>query len=78
MARADYSIVQVTDSVVFISDDDAGGMSVTNDAEAVVGEVARNYLNRRIVYRDSTGQWDELLHRNGEFRGFGPFDPREW
>jgi hypothetical protein len=50
-----------------------GPMSVTNDAEAVVQDILlRGYLRSRILYRDSAGQWDELLHNGIEFTGFGP------
>jgi hypothetical protein len=49
------------------------GRSVTNDAEAVVGQL---YLDfgidnaTRIFYEDSEGEVDELLHAGRVFRGF--------
>lgn len=51
-------------------------MSVTNDAEAVI-PAARNLLDApasaRVVYRDSTNRWDELLcHQDGSFKDFAP------
>ena len=50
-----------------------GQISVTNDADAVVPEVAANYGDRRIIYRDSEGNWDELVHQDGRFICFaGP------
>ena len=64
-----YRITKVTPNVVQLVDTDSG-MSVTNDAERVVAEVFNLYPNRRIIYRDTTGQWDELLHNHGIFTDF--------
>lgn len=64
-----YRIVKVTPRVVQLVDLD-DGVSVTNDAENVVLEVFNQYPNRRIVYRDTMGQWDELVHNNGVFTDF--------
>lgn len=55
--------------VVFV-EDVGTGMSVTNNAEAVVERVAAAHPGRRIIYRDSEGDWDELLHRSGVFVDF--------
>ena len=50
-----------------------GPMSVTNDAEAVVADLHnKGYWYSRIIYKDSMGQWDELLHNELGFTGFGP------
>lgn len=49
--------------------------SVTNDAEAVIEELAAagNLPNgRRLFYFDSEGQKDELIHENGRFVRFAP------
>ena len=48
------------------------GMSVTNDAENVVADVLTKYPNYQIIYRDTMGEWGELMHLNGKFKGFGP------
>ncbi|WP_075881887.1 hypothetical protein [Vreelandella massiliensis] len=73
MLKADFSVVCVTDMLVLIVDNDRGGPSVTNDAanviervDAVVGGLAR----RRVYYRDSDWRFDELVHENGQFKGF--------
>lgn len=58
--------------MVFIVDNDVG-MSITNDAEAVVEDVLRQYPDHRIIYRDTMGQWDELVHWNGKFSVFKPY-----
>lgn len=73
MAAAEFEIVQVLEEVIYIADLDRGGRSVTNDAEAVVEELAAAHLARRIVYRDTAGRWDELRHEDGRFVGFAPW-----
>jgi hypothetical protein len=77
MIRASYSVNRVTtDSImgktVFIIDKDVG-MSITNDAENVVVDVLAQFPDHRIIYRDTSGQWDELSHWNGQFCGFKPY-----
>ncbi len=55
--------------------DDGQGLSVTNNAENVVREIAQSSIKleaRRLFYRDTDGQYDELLHNNGRFGGFKP------
>ncbi len=50
-------------------------LTVTNDAEHVVAEMARVYGlgTRRLFYFDSEGQLDELVHDgNGRFVRFAP------
>jgi hypothetical protein len=75
MTKASYSVVEITDRRICLVDLN-GQRSVTNDAEAVVSEVLHNCpnaANKKIVYRDSTGEWDELCHDGKEFTGFAPF-----
>lgn len=46
-------------------------MSITNDAEEVVKWATKNITGwSRILYKDTVGQWDELVVQNGEFKGF--------
>lgn len=59
--HADFDVVQVEDDRVFVVDMDCGGPPVTNDAEYVRDCITRMYPNRRLIYRDSMGQWDEIL-----------------
>ena len=75
--RAIYRVVQVQmpalerEPFVWIVDECAEGrLSVTNDAEAVCHELHARFPNHRIIYRDTEGKWDELLHRSGVFVGF--------
>ena len=73
MATAEFEIVLVVGAVIYIADLDRGGRSVTNDADAVVEELVVAFSAKRIVYRDTTGRWDELRHENGCFVGFAPW-----
>lgn len=77
MRHAHYSVVKVTDDTVWIADDNDGSLSVTNDAESVCRELHAFYGDRRFVYRDTDGKWDELLHEQGVFKDFAPAKPPE-
>jgi hypothetical protein len=58
---------------VRIVDADAGGMSVTNDAENVIARLVAVGVpvdQRRVIYCDSEGRWDRMLTENGAFCGF--------
>jgi hypothetical protein len=61
-------------SVVFLEDlcNELGTMSITNDAEAVVEHVLKMYPGHRIFYRDTDGNWDELVHNGKAFCSFAP------
>lgn len=72
--KASVDIVAVTEEIVFLADRDDGGISVTNDAEAVVKWTNECYPGKRIVYRDTMGQWDELRHQNGVFTEFNNYE----
>jgi hypothetical protein len=78
MKRSNYSISRVTEDRVFIIDENDGALSVTNDAENVVRELNGAYPGKRIIYRDSMLQWDELIHRDGEFVDFAPYRESTW
>lgn len=69
---AKYRLVRVGEDIVWIEDIGTDCRSVTNDAEAVVAELAAEYGDRRIIYKDSMGAWDELQHRGPVFTGFAP------
>ena len=70
--RACFTITGVGSDRVYIVDND-GPVSVTNDAEAVVARVNAVHPGKRIIYKDTMGQWDELLHVNGVFTDFAPY-----
>jgi hypothetical protein len=58
--RSDYEVVLVEDDRVFIVDLDLGNRSVTNDAEKVLEEINNNFPGKRLIYRDTLGNWDEI------------------
>lgn len=51
--------------------DHGRGRSITNAAEYVVMDVIRLHGYLPIYYKDTDGQWDELIHEDGEFKDFG-------
>lgn len=69
--RSAYRIAKVSADCIWIVDLDIG-KSVTNDAENVTKEIQATYPGRRIIYRDTSGSWDELKHEAGRFTGFAP------
>jgi hypothetical protein len=73
--RSRFYVQDVTEEAVFIVDlaNECNTMSITNDAENVVANVAQAFGNKRIVYKDTMGQWDELIHENGVFVRFAPY-----
>lgn len=68
-----FQIDHIRDDVVYLRDLDVGS-SVTNDAESVVEYLYNTYGNKRFVYRDTMGRWDELAHDHGRFTSFRPFN----
>ena len=60
-SRADYEVVRVEEDRVFIIDLDLGNKSVTNDAEEVFKEIKLHFPDRRLIYRDTLGKWDEIV-----------------
>jgi len=46
--------------------------SVTNDAERVCRRLYSRFGNYRYYYRDTMGNWDELVHDRGHFTRFAP------
>ena len=67
--RSTFAISGFEDDKVFIVDLD-GLCSVTNDAEQVVRFLNISHPNKRVIYRDSAGDWGELRHTGGVFIGF--------
>jgi hypothetical protein len=74
MMRSSPVFVAAFNRVVYLMDPDNGAMSITNDAEAVVKYYAKQFPLCRIVYRDTTGIWDELKHEGGVFTGFAKWE----
>ena len=72
--RAIYRIDRITEDAVYLVDmcEAYTTMSVTNDAEAVTKQLFDSYGNKRFIYLDTIGRWDELVHKNGVFLNFKP------
>lgn len=72
-------ITGVNGSPFALLEDENGPLSVTNDAENVVKAVLENWSGPtgRILYRDSDGTWDELVHDGVEFVRFSSFQDPE-
>jgi hypothetical protein len=70
--RSDWRVIESDpiEKLVWIVDEDAGGRSVTNDAEAVVAKLEADFPGYRFFYRDSMGRWDELEHEGARFTGY--------
>ena len=70
------SIYSVTEHDEFLCLIDSGqGRSITNDAEAVIAELAAagyDLGRKRVLYRDTMGYWDELVVKDGQFSHFRP------
>lgn len=78
--HAVFQVVKVADDFVFIIDcyednPEAPMLTVTNDAEAVCQTLYAEHGNKRYVYKDTMGRWDELVHKSGDFVGFKPLPP---
>lgn len=71
--RSTFGVARITADRVFIVDHDVG-MSVTNDAENVVMDVFERHPDKRIIYRDTEGDWGELNHADGVFTGFSDYE----
>jgi len=72
--KSKFDIVRSTDEYLFIVDSGCDTRTVTNDAANVVRFLTDNYNlgGRRLIYRDSSGQIDEIVHQNGLFIKFAP------
>ncbi|QEE39817.1 MULTISPECIES: DUF6011 domain-containing protein [unclassified Methylobacterium] len=69
--RATYTR-ETRGDVILITDLNKG-RTVTNDAESVIGDLVEclgDLAGKRIVYRDTSGVWDELVVTSNRFTGF--------
>lgn len=77
MRRARYEIIADTPELLLIKDVGSGtDLTVTNDAENVVKELAGRLGSRRLEYYDSDNMRDRILVENGQFVGFELIDER--
>lgn len=71
MKKYSATVLKVTDTFVFLVDNNDGSRSITNDAELVVSDFTKMYPGRRIVYQDTMNEWTELEHDgSGNFLGY--------
>jgi len=82
MTRAHYSIHRYAPELIALVDEFDPAMptmTLTNDAEAVIAELAGEGIlgDRRVLYRDTEGWWDEILVKGGRFAGFAPIRERQ-
>ena len=76
--RSTFAWERIEPGFIAVIDQDDGllqfvSCSVTNDAENVIRYLARVAGLRdedRVIYRDTQGRWDQLLHRDGKFGGY--------
>jgi hypothetical protein len=68
-------------TVLAIIDLDRGGKSVTNDIENVVQSLTSAgflFPGKSLIYRDSMGNWDQVLHNGfGTFLSFASIEPED-
>lgn len=72
MNRANYRILKAEVDVIVIEDLGPWDkhLTITNDAEQVVKDLAIGLNGRKLYYYDSDGMMDELLVKDGKFAGF--------
>ena len=77
--KAEFSY-QIKGNTICIVDQCNGECkSVTNDVENVIAKIAFDGVdlcNHRVIYRDTDGIWDEIVCKNGEFKGFRSINER--
>ncbi len=75
MTRSSWELIWINEEqgIAFIVDLDRGGMSVTNDAENVFATVRGQYWSqgvRRVVYKDTDGEWWEIAQQSVDFNTY--------
>jgi hypothetical protein len=74
MAHAAFTIEKEMPDYIFILDTGPWDQhrTITNDPEWVIETLANDHAlgDRRLFYKDSEGQIDELLHAAGRFTGY--------
>jgi hypothetical protein len=71
--HAGYEVMTVNDQFIYLEDTGHNQFkTVTTDAEFVLAGLHEKYGagGLRIFYKDSFGEIDEILHKNGVFAGF--------
>lgn len=83
MRLSDFTVIEEKAGILFIIDLNLGGMSVTNDAERVFEWCQYNHgkgtVNGiRVVYRDSEGEWSEMVRELNGWINFKPWHGLDW
>jgi hypothetical protein len=71
--HADFDIITFNDQFVYLEDSGhTQCKTVTNDVKYVLSSLMNDYelTNQRIFYKDSDGQIDEVVHKEGVFLKF--------
>jgi hypothetical protein len=71
--HAGYEVMTVNEEFIYFEDSGHNQFkTVTNDAGYVLAALNEEYdiRKKRIFYKDSFGEIDEMLHRNGVLSGF--------
>lgn len=69
--RCEFSVARVMEGTIYLTDsDNPGTVSMTNDAESVCRWAHSQYPGKRVMYRDSDGVWDQMVHVDGIFMKF--------
>lgn len=68
-----FGVIGQFDGIVFLADYD-GPKSMTNAAEHIVKWANEKWPGTRVVYRDTEGDWGELINADGEFVGFDDYN----
>lgn len=78
LAGADFESELIGD-VLCLIDLDQGGPTITNGVQGVIQDLIYQKFDLdhlSLIYRDSSGRWDEILVKDGQFAGFRPIGVR--
>ena len=63
MMRANYVVAGFDGHAVYLHDPCDGRRTITNDAERILAEMRETYPDRRVLYRDTCGDWCEIVRQ---------------
>lgn len=74
MSTSNFIIGHQTEEYIYILDISKDFDTITNTTQAVLSFLSKNCQlgDRRLIYRDSLGNIDEIVHEKGEFKRFTP------
>lgn len=75
--EVNFSVTVANGVVLIIDNFDAKEptRTVTNAADDLIPWLAAARIvtpERRVIYRDTQGMWDEIVHKDGQFERFAP------